>query len=277
MKYDLGVLSTNPTPQTFSVVGVRAAFRVVGRCWRACVLAFAAALIVHEAAQAGIVTQYSFTGATLNRNATTVAGNVTAGPITDAPTVNNNATVTLVRTNSVGYATEPVLSAARANFNESSVRDNVYFTFTVTPDAGFDMDLSSLAFKVAQGGGTAATRDYDIRTSLDGFVSSLTGIAAIPTVRPTFTNVSVDLSAVQFQNLAAPLTFQFRFFTPGVLQNVDFDDITLNGDVTAIPEPGAPLMMFAGVACWVFPFAACWVFRRMQRSALPEHVTLSSA
>ena len=76
-------------------------------------------------------------------------------------------------------------------------------------------------------------RDYDIRSSLDGFATSLTGIVPIPTVRPTFTPVSVDLSGAPFQNLTSPLTFQFRFFTPGFSQNVDFDDITLNGTVAA--------------------------------------------
>jgi len=195
-----------------------------------------------------IISQYSFTGATLNRTATTVATNVTAGSITDAPIVNNNPTVVLVRTTGVGYATEPVLSAARANFNESSVRDNVYFTFSASPDAGYKLDLSSLAFNVARGG-ASTPRDYDIRTNLDGFASSLTGIVAINTARPTFTPVSVSLLASQFQGLTSPISFQVRFFTAGVSQNVDFDDITLNGEV--VPEPNS-LAILAIVGGWMF-------------------------
>jgi hypothetical protein len=149
-----------------------------------------------------------------------------------------------------GFAdTEPVLSAARANFNESSVRANVYFTFTLDANDGNELDLSTLTFNVAQGGGTALQRDYDIRSSLDNFATSLTGIVPIPTVRPTFTPVSVDLSAAQFQDLTSPITFQVRFFTPGVSQNVDFDDITVNGTVAAVPEPGALAMLAFGGAC----------------------------
>lgn len=210
-------------------------------------------IVFASAARGAIISQYSFTGATLNRSATTVASDVTAGNITDAPTVNNNPTVVLTRTTGVGYATEPVLSAARANFNESSVRDNVYFTFSVAANAGNELDLSSLTFNVARGG-ASTPRDYDIRTSLDAFATSLTGIVAIDTARPTFAPASIDLSGAQFQHLTSPLTFQFRFFTPGVSQNVDFDDITLNG--TVVPEPNGLAMVV---------LTAGWMFRRRQR------------
>jgi hypothetical protein len=221
-----------------------------------CLLFLMGSIVFASAARGAIISQYSFTGSTLNRSATTVASDVTAGNITDAPTVNNNPTVVLARTTGVGYGTEPVLSAARANFNESSVRANVYFTFTVSPNAGNELDLSSLTFNVAQGGGTASTRDYEVRTSLDGFVSSLTGIVLLPTVRPTFTPVLVNLSAAQFQDLTSPLTFQVRFFTPTVSQNVDFDDITINGAVVAVPEPTTLILL---------AIAGGWIFRRRQR------------
>ena len=167
-----------------------------------------------------------------------------------APTVNSNPTVVLTRTTGVSYATEPVLSAARANFNESSVRDNVYFTFSASPDSGYKLDLSSLAFNVARGG-ASTPRDYDIRTSLDTFATSLTGIVAINTARPAFTPVSVNLSGGQFQGLTSPITFQVRFFTAGISQNVDFDDITLNGEVVAVPEPNT-LAMLALIGGWMF-------------------------
>lgn len=196
-----------------------------------------AVIFLSGAARGEIVAQYSFTdveAGTLNRNATTVAANVTAGSITDAPIVFTHPMVTLTRATGIGYDTQPVLAAARAPWNESNIRDNVYFTLTVAPESGYELDLSDLAFNVAQGGGTAGTRDYEIRTSLDDFASSFTGIVPIPTVRPVFTPVSVDLSAATFQNLTSPITFQFRFYTPGFSQNIDFDDITLNGAVAAV-------------------------------------------
>ena len=229
------------------------ASRVLSGCHLARLLFLMGSIVFASAARGAIISQYSFTGTTLNRSATTVASDVTAGNITDAPTVNNNPTVVLTRTTGVGYATEPVLSAARANFNESSVRDNVYFTFSVAANAGNELDLSSLTFNVARGG-ASTPRDYDIRTSLDSFATSLTGIVAINTARPAFTPVSIDLSGAQFQHLTSPLTFQFRFFTAGVSQNVDFDDITING--TVAPEPNTLALL---------AIAGSWMFRRRQR------------
>lgn len=201
----------------------------------ACLVFPMAAIVFGGTARGDILAQYSFTDAVagqLNRDATTVAPNVTAGSITDAPIVFTHPMVVLSRTTGVGYATQPVLSAARAPWNESFIRDNVYFTFNVAANAGNELNLSNLMFNVARGG-AATPRDYDIRTSLDGFATSLTGIVNIDTERPTFTPVSLDLSGANFQHLASPLTFQFRFFTPGFSQNIDFDDITVNGTVAA--------------------------------------------
>lgn len=189
-------------------------------------------------AQGEVVAQYSFTDvepAVLNRNATTVAANVTAGGITDAPIVFTHPMVQLVRSTGIGYATEPLLSASRAPWNESNIPENVYFSFTVTPDSGYELNLDELAFNVARGG-ASTPRTYDIRTSVDGFAASLTGSIEITTERPTFTPVSVNLSGPEFQNLTSPLTFRIHFFTPTFNQNLDFDDITINGTV-AIAAP----------------------------------------
>jgi hypothetical protein len=201
-------------------------------------LAFLAATAIFGGggtARGAIITQYAFTGATLNRSATTVDGNVTAGNITDSPTVNGNATSVLIRTNGVGYPSE-VLSAARANFNESSVRANVFFTFTVSPNAGMELDLSSLTFNVAQGGGTASTR---LRSPLKRRQLRdepyQTSCSSRPFVPPSHL-CRLPYPRRRFRILTAPVTFQVHFFTPGVSQNVDFDDITLNGPSRPCPN-----------------------------------------
>ena len=160
---------------------------------------------------------------------------MTAGTITDAPIVFTHPMVELIRTTGVGYATEPVLSAQREPWNESLNPENVYFSFSVAANAGNELDLSSLTFNVARGG-AATPRIYDVRTSLDGVDTSLTGVVEINTQRPTFTPVSVDLSAAQFQDLSSPLTFRIHFFSPDFNQNVDFDDITINGTVGAVHQ-----------------------------------------
>jgi len=203
-----------------------------------CLLLFLAAAALSGAAQGEIVAQYSFTDVeplVLNRSATTVAANVTAGEITDAPIVFTHPMVQLVRSTGIGYATEPLLSASRAPWNESNIPENVYFSFTVAPDPGYELDLAELAFNVARGG-ASTPRTYDIRTSVDEFATSLSGVVEVATERPTFTPVSINLSGLEFQNLTSPITFRVHFFTPTFNQNLDFDDITVNGIVaTASP------------------------------------------
>lgn len=105
------------------------------------------ALLLAMSARADVLSQYSFTGSILE--ATTVAPHVTAGAITGSPKVNNQNTSVLTLATGVNYPSEPTLAAARATPAESGVRANVYFTFTLSAQAGYELDLSSLNFKVA--------------------------------------------------------------------------------------------------------------------------------
>jgi len=197
--------------------------------------------VTHAAA----VVTYSFTNSTLN--ATSTAANVTAGAITAAPTVNGQQTTTLTLTQGI-YASAPFITAARANTNESAVRANDYIFFTLSATAGNKLNLSSFTFNVAQGGGNAGEREYDVRTSVDNYALSLSGTSPvlIASVRPNFTNVNLDLDKPAFQGLST-ITFQIRYFTPGIFQNVDMDDLIVNGAVVA-PEPtSAAAILIGGV------------------------------
>lgn len=128
--------------------------------------------------------------------------------------------------------------------------NNGYFSFTVTPDSGFEMDLTSLDFLVATGG-TTETRLYEIRSDLTG-VTSLAG-----PVSPTGTRadgkagmdvVSIDLTGISaLQNLTSAVTFQFITATTGNFNaSLEWDDISLNGTVSAVPEPST-YAIFAGL------------------------------
>jgi hypothetical protein len=193
-------------------------------------------------AQGAIIARYEITGSSLA--ATTVDPNATAGNITPSPTVNNQLTSVLTFVTGVGYpaASEPAIGAQRANTTEANTPANVYFSFTVSANPG--MNLSSLAFNAAKGGG-ANPRVYDVLSSVDAFATSLTGgPVTLTTQRPNFTPVSVNLSAAPFQGLSS-ITFRVHFFTPDPTQNVDFDDITLNG--TVIPEPTSLALVLLGL------------------------------
>jgi hypothetical protein len=136
--------------------------------------------------------------------------------------------------------------------------NNGFFSFTVTPDSGFEMDLTRLDFLVATGG-TSETRNYEIlfngTTSLAGPTSP---IGTRADGKAGMDVVSIDLSSISaLQNLTNPVSFQFVTATTGNFNaSLEWDDIALNGTVSAVPEPST-FAIFAGL------LALGWVmFRR---------------
>lgn len=129
-----------------------------------------------------------------------------------------------------------------------AVANDKYFTFSITPNPGRIMSLTSLDFNATRGGG-ATPRGYGVRSSANGFASDLS-TADLDTARPTWTPISVDLSGPGFQNLTSATTLTFRFYSyaPSPGQSIDWDDFTLNGTVTVVPEPASGLLCAAALA-----------------------------
>jgi autotransporter-associated beta strand protein len=115
---------------------------------------------------------------------------------------------------------------------EAAVAAEADFKFTLTANDGVILNLTSLVFDVMRGG-ASEPRGYEVRSSVDNYATSL-GTAAVPTVRPTFTNVTISLAAPQFQGLSS-ITFKIYSYSPGTGASVDYDNITING-TTATTE-----------------------------------------
>lgn len=158
--------------------------------------------------------------------ASTVASGVTGATLT------NNLLSNFIRSSGLGYGSEPVgivnppgstTSAALAVTNGS------YFYFSITPDAGKQISLTTLTFNMARGG-ASTPRGYQVRSSVDAFAASLGG-GDINTARPTFTAVSIDLSGASFQNVSTTITFNIYIYAPTSSNSLDFDDVVVNGTV----------------------------------------------
>jgi hypothetical protein len=155
---------------------------------------------------------------------------------------------------SPNYASQPVLRVDSASTTlSSSVSNNRYFEFTVTPAAGVELDLDTLTFDVGRGGSSAA-RGFGLFTSETGFAlgDEIFLEPGVPAQRPNMTSYSIDLSGMDFQGLTAPITFRFNVFAPGTGQSLEFDNIQLTGSAL-VPEPSslAAWLMFGGLGCVV--------------------------
>jgi hypothetical protein len=214
--------------------------------------ASAVVLVLVSLARGDIIAQYQFAG-TPNTN----ESNPAFAPTIQMPNVavssirDPRGTVGLEISNAPGgdppmtYSTAPFLRLDPQGGSvdaAAAVANNKYFEFTLTPR--FELDLESLTFNVARGGGSTP-RGVVVRSSIDNFAADLFS-ADIATARPTFTPVNIDLSGPAYQNLMDPITFRIYSYSTGAGASLDYDDITVNG---VIPEPAS--VALAMCACLV--------------------------
>ncbi|NQT86372.1 DNRLRE domain-containing protein, partial [bacterium] len=135
-------------------------------------------------------------------------------------------------------------SNATTNSQANAITAGDYFGFTVTPDSGFELDLTALRFdtthNLTDGGSpnTSATIGFFVRSSLDGFTADIGPIYTQPW--NTMTPRTVDLSGAAFQDIAVPAEFRMYVYDSGVdlSQNGGrYDNISLEGAVGPIGAP----------------------------------------
>ncbi len=212
------------------------------------VIALSALLSVQS--QAAIITQFTFgTSGTMDNTAaysevpTVVLPGVTASNFSD----NGGATATYDNNASAGRVTAPQTNikpnggGAETLVGLEANHDNGrYVYFDVTIDASQQLSLTNLTFDYSRGG-TSGTRYMGFATGLDA--DAIFVDAAAGATRSNYTNVDVDLSGALYQNLSGIVRFQF--FSTGT--SMDLDNITLNGTLTAIPEPSTMALAVLGL------------------------------
>jgi hypothetical protein len=185
----------------------------------------------------------------------------------DSPLGQNNQTYPSAPFNRVFTAT--VVS----NTEAASLLNDAFINFTVTPNAGFMLNLTGFSMQVGRGGlgGNRATYVYD---SVDGFAlgSSITRLETLANdttlTRPNSTTIMADLTPARYQNLTTPITFRIYIASDAGGQSMDLDNIALTGTVIVVPEPTGVLALAVGAG-------ALWTLRRRRRSEKPAQVSVS--
>lgn len=113
-----------------------------------------------------------------------------------------------------------------------AIANNDYFKFTITPAAGYTLNLASLSLYVANPASTP--RGYAVRSSLDGYAANLFGSTfnSFGNASPSATLTATSLtSTIEFR------VYGFLPSSPDPARGLVFDNITISGEVNAVPEP----------------------------------------
>jgi hypothetical protein len=144
---------------------------------------------------------------------------------------------------------------------------NNYFTFSITPAEGYKFDLESITFEVASGNNNAThNRAFYLVTATSpaafsisstvlatdstpgggGTIPLQSGTGGVDTVPKSY---NADLSS--FSGITTTQTFRFYLRTDTISQSLVFDNIVVNGTLSAIPEPSS-FALALGVAALGF-------------------------
>lgn len=122
----------------------------------------------------------------------------TSNPYTSGQAVSSDITVS-----GIGRGTG--ISGTNANnrynaqgWNSSSFDNTDFFYFTLTPNAGCNVNLLSFVY-IGQTSGSGPT-SFAFRSSIDGFTANIG--------TPTSTGATISLSALDFQNISGSITFR---------------------------------------------------------------------
>ncbi len=147
----------------------------------------------------------------------------TANPYTAGQTVDANITVSGIGSGA-GIAGTNANNRYNANgWNTGALDATAYFTFTLTPNPGGFINLTSFVY-ISQASGTGPT-SFRFRSSLDGFAADIAS--------PIATGATIDLSGATYQNLGSAI--EFRLYGYGASAGTgtfSVNDFTFNGTVT---------------------------------------------
>ena len=109
---------------------------------------------------------------------------------------------------------------------------NDYFTWTLTPNAGYAIFFQNLVFR-AQSSGTGPNT-YQLRSSADNFVSVIASFN-VPTSGSQSPVYTATLNAANLQNVTGPITFRmYAFGASGAGGTGSINEFSFNGSVSPV-------------------------------------------
>jgi len=135
----------------------------------------------------------------------------------------------------------PSLALSMGDINDGTLLDSDYYTFTITPDAGFEIDFTQFSIDINKlsGGADVFARLY---SSIDTFSSEIGNASVSP--QGEWNTYNIDLAALP--TVSTPTEFRVYLETSGTFDpnGIRLDNLVTTGEV--IPEPGSLALMALG-------------------------------
>lgn len=148
--------------------------------------------------------------------------------------------------NSNGFSSNNWSTSGVTNLSEALTAGD-YYTFSVAPETGFVIDLSSLDINFQTTG--SGPDEWGLFSSVDGFSSAIDTF----TLDGASAAISLDVSGSSFDTLTSSTEFRIAGFgatgsTGAARFNGSGADIVLSGFTSAIPEPSTYALIFGALA-----------------------------
>ena len=166
---------------------------------------------------------YLVAGQSIWTNAITDPNPSASNPFTAGQTFDANITVSGIGRGAGITAVAAVDRYAASSWNTAAIDMTAYFEFTLTPNAGCEIDFTSFVY-VGQASGTGPT-SFAFRSSIDGYTANIGA--------PTATGTTIDLSGATYQNITTSVTFRlYGWAASGGGGTFSVNSFTFNGTVT---------------------------------------------
>jgi len=176
-------------------------------------------------------------GQSIWTNSITDSNPSASNPFTAGQVVSANLTVS-----GIGRGTGITANAGSNRYNAANWATafdaNDYFTFTLTPASGFQINFVSLVYS-GQSSGTGPTT-FMLRSSLDNYVSNI-GSSSVSS--------TISLAASTYQNITVPITFRlYGFGASAGTGTYSVNDFTFNGAIVPAVPMGLNLKSFTATS-----------------------------
>ncbi len=164
-------------------------------------------------------------GAVIFTNPITGTNPNTDNPYTTGQTFDANITVSGIGRGAGIVGTDANNRYNANSWNTAAIDLTAYFTLTLTPKAGFEIDFTNFVY-TGQASGTGPT-SVAFRSSIDGFVGDIGA--------PTVGGTTISLAGAAYQDIVSATEFRiYGWGASGVGGTFSINDFTFNGTVSAI-------------------------------------------